>query len=531
MEIILPISTSSFLEAFDSRLTISLLALLFTAVLGFRRFTKNPNNPLNLPPPPGPRGLPILGNLLEIPSDRYWLKFDEWIQEYGPIVSINLAGKPVVLLGTPKVAADLFGISAIYSDRPRWILAHDILSKGMHIGVMPYGEKHRRFRKATHAGLGPKALSSYHPIEEREARIYLKEVSNNPKDFRNSVKRYTAAVILATMYGHTVTTFDSDKYVKSIFASAARFAGSLAPGEFLVDVFPWLRYIPSWVPGAGWKKKAAEWAEDDYNLFTTMREDARVNAAKQTSFISQGLGNAYGVDDVELAYIGGIITQTPDTLMSVSSGFMLAMTRWPEIQRKAQEEIDRVVGRKRFPVFQDSVNLPYVTAIVKETCRWRPVAPLSVPHASSKDDVYMGYFIPKGTTVISSIWSIHRDPETYPNPDEFIPERFLDENMNEVNTKESKAFGHHLYGFGRRFCPGATMADHAIWVFAAHVLWALNLEREKDEFGNDIIPDVRPEMFTSGGEASHPLPFKCNITLRPGVQEFLDEIELPQAGA
>ncbi|THU83604.1 cytochrome P450 [Dendrothele bispora CBS 962.96] len=529
MEVFTPTSMASDLLSASKSQVMTLAALIFTALVLFRRLAKNPNNPQGLPPPPGPRGLPILGNLLQIPSDRYWLKFDEWIREYGPVVSINLAGKRVVLLGTPKVAADLFDRkSAIYSDRPRWILANDILAKGMHIGVMPYGEKHRRFRKAIHSGLGTKALASYHPIEEHEARIYLKEVSKNPADFRNSVKRYTGAVIMATMYGHTVTTFDSDKYVKKIFASAARFAGSLAPGEFLVDVFPWLRYVPSWVPGAGWKKKAAEWAEDDYDLFTTMREAARVNAAKQSSFISEGLGNAYGVDDVELAYIGGIISQTPDTLMSVSSGFMLAMVRWPEIQKRAQEEIDRVVGRKRFPVFADSVNLPYVTAIVKETCRWRPVAPLSVPHASTEDDVYMGYFIPKGTTVISSIWSIHRDPETYPNPDEFKPERFLDENMNEVNTKESRSFGHHLYGFGRRLCPGATMADHAVWVFAAHILWALNLEREKDEFGREIIPDVRPEMFSSGGEASHPLPFKCKITVRPGVQEFLDEIELPQ---
>lgn len=99
--------------------------------------------------------------------------------------------------------------SAIYSDRPRWVLAYEILAKGMHAGVMPYGDKYvdtagkfasgcllmfhvnrlRRFRKAIHAGLQPRALASYHPIEEREARIYLKEVSKNPTDFRNSVKR------------------------------------------------------------------------------------------------------------------------------------------------------------------------------------------------------------------------------------------------------------------------------------------------------------------------------------------------------
>ncbi|TFK64020.1 cytochrome P450 [Pluteus cervinus] len=512
-----------------SELKVILVALLGSLVgVGFYVSRGNPNNPKNLPLPPGPPGLPIIGNLLQVPAEHYWLKFDEWIQEYGPIISVNLFGKRIVILGTPKVAADLFDRrSAIYSDRPRWVMANDILARGMHVGVVGYGDTHRRFRRAIHAGLQPKALTSYHSIEEQNSRIFLKEVSSRPKDFRNSVKRYTASVIMATMYGHKVSTFEADPYVKRIFASAARFAGSLAPGAFLVDIIPALKYIPSWFPGAKWKRGSAEWAKEDYTLFMEMLEAARTNGSKQSSFISEGLSNAYGLTDEELAYIGGTISQTPDTLMSVSSGFLLAMVRWPEVQKRAQIEIDRIVGRRRFPTFADRTNLPYVTAMVKEVFRWRPVAPLGVPHASTKDDIYNGYFIPAGTTVISSIWSIHRDPNTYPNPDDFNPDRFLDENGNEKNTEESKVLGHHLYGFGRRLCPGATMADHAVWVFAAHVLWALNLERELDEDGNEIIPPVDPLQFTSGGEASHPVPFPCKISIRPGVEEFLDEIELP----
>lgn len=134
------------------------------------------------------------------------------------------------------------------------------------------------------------------------------------------------------MYGHQVNTFDKDKFAKRVFKSAARFAGSLAPGAFLVDMMPWLIYVPSWMPGAGWKNKAAEWAEDDRQLYTEMREAARVpslsscscrlmltmrqeNATKQPSFISEGLGEqSYGVTEEELAYIGGTISQTPDTV-------------------------------------------------------------------------------------------------------------------------------------------------------------------------------------------------------------------------
>ncbi|CAL1709868.1 unnamed protein product [Somion occarium] len=515
--------------------TFALVAIAISVALIYLWFRPNPNNPKNLPLPPGPKGKPIIGSLLDIPSDRYWLTMDEWVREYGPIVTFKVLGKPVVILGSPKVAADLFDRrSAIYSDRPRWVLASEILARDMHTGTVRIGEKHRRYRKAIQAGLREKALNSYHPIEEKEARIFVKEVFTKPEDFRNSVKRFTSAVILGTMYGHKTASFSTDRFAQRIFHSASIFAGSLAPGKFLVDVMPWLQYVPSWVPGAGWKKLAAQWAEDDRVLYTEMLEEARQNAARQPSFISEGLGEkGYGVTEEELAYIGGTISQTPDTLMSVCSGFMLAMTRWPEVQKRAQAEIDSVVGRSRWPEFKDRVNLPYVTAIVKETCRWRPVAPLSVPHASTKDDVYEGYFIPKGTTVISSIWSIHRDPSVYPNPEEFIPERFLSMDpttgtLHEINTEEGKERGHHLYGFGRRLCPGATMADHAVWIFAANVLWALNINRGKDENGNEIVPPVDPMQFTSGGEASHPLPWKCDFELREGVREFLEGVQLPE---
>lgn len=94
--------------------------------------------------------------------------------------------------------------------------------------------------------------------------------------------------------------------------------------------------------------------------------------------------------------------------MSTISTLLLALTAHPKVLARAQAEVDGVIGRSRWPTFADRERLPYVGAIVQEVCRWRPVAPLSVPHASTQDDVYNGWFIPKGTTVISSIWySVH----------------------------------------------------------------------------------------------------------------------------
>lgn len=84
--------------------------------------------------------------------------------------------------------------------------------------------------------------------------------------------------------------------------------------------------------------------------------------------------------------------------------FFLAMTLYPEVQRKAQEEIDRVLGPGRLPTMADRPHLPYVDALVKEVLRWHPVAPMGIPHMSSEDDMYNGYFIPKGTLLLPNIW-------------------------------------------------------------------------------------------------------------------------------
>jgi cytochrome P450 len=112
--------------------------------------------------------------------------------------------------------------------------------------------------------------------------------------------------------------------------------------------------------------------------------------------------------------------------------FILFMISHPNIEKKVREEIDRVVGSERMPVFEDEPNLPYLVACIKEPLRRRPpttmgkwvstfidtlgsdLLPLGIPHSSDEDDVYEGYFIPKGSTVIGNVWAIHMDPRHYP---------------------------------------------------------------------------------------------------------------------
>ena len=115
----------------------------------------------------------------------------------------------------------------------------------------------------------------------------------------------------------------------------------------------------------------------------------------------------------------------------------------PDVVRKAQEELDRVVGKEHLPDFSDKDRLPYIDALVKELFRWNPPLPVSVPRRVTQDDVYRGYFIPAGTTVMENIWAVFRDPNLYPDPEVFNPDRFLKD--GEINplifNPEDRVFG------------------------------------------------------------------------------------------
>jgi cytochrome P450 len=188
-----------------------------------------------------------------------------------------------------------------------------------------------------------------------------------------------------------------------------------------------------------------------------------------------------------------------DTTPSAMAFFVLAMIVYPEVQVRAQAELDAVVGRTRLPTFADFQHLPYIRATVKELLRWRPNAPLGTPHSTSEDDWYDGMFIPKGTICIPNVWNMNRDPEIYgDNTEHFDPARFLDE-RGEIAPRllELKKDGHFTYGFGSRICAGRHLADNALFINIATLLWGMNFKRKKDASGNLIPLDL--EGWVDGG--------------------------------
>jgi len=190
------------------------------------------------------------------------------------------------------------------------------------------------------------------------------------------------------------------------------------------------------------------------------------------------------------------------------------MALYPEAQEKAQAEIDAVIGNSRLPTFHDQSSLPYVNALIKETLRWQNVNPSGVGHMSVQDDIYDGYFIPKGTIVIGNTWSFMHDEFVYRDPMEFIPDRYMKDGKPDPSVRDPKVA---VFGFGRRICPGRFFSDASLWCFVSLVLACYNIRSKKDSNGNliNIKPEITPCLV------SYPIPFECDIKPRSLVAERL----------
>ena len=168
------------------------------------------------------------------------------------------------------------------------------------------------------------------------------------------------------------------------------------------------------------------------------------------------------------------------------------MIAFPYTQRKAQAELDTVVGRDRMPTLADAPSLPYVGAVIKETLRWRPVLPLGVPHAATEDDWYEGMFIPRGTMCLVNVGLCNLDPAVYGDDAAlFDPSRHLNpDGRLAPSPPDTQDEGHIVYGFGKRICIGRHVANDTMFIAFAVMLWAMELAPAKDEYGRDIPVDV-----------------------------------------
>lgn len=473
-------------------------------------------NPGGLPLPPGPKPLPVVGNVFGLKIDEPWVTYTHWGATYGELVYSRLLNQEIILINTEKVAKDLLERrSNNYSDRPGILcLTNDFFGWSFNSVMIKYNDRWRLHRRLFHQAFRPEAAYTYQSMQLRKARELLNNLLEDPVNWRAHLQTHSASIIMSVVYGYEIGPRDDP--IISIVERAVNLAVSSIKPEVaaFLGAFPFLQHIPSWFPGASFKRTAilsTRYAEDMIEAPFQYVVKNMASGSASPSMVADSLRKAEDENASE-TYVKAIketavtafaaASETTATTMII---FILTMLLNPEVQARAQAEIDSVLGSVRLPNFEDRASLPYVEAVLREVLRWHPAVPLSIPHAATNNDVYNGYFIPQGATIITNTWAITRNEAKYPNPEEFKPERFF--GADGVLNDDTVSFA---FGAGRRVCVGRYIADASIWSAMVSILALFDIKKCKDEQGNNI--DVNPK-FTAG-ITSHPLPFPCLVVPR-----------------
>lgn len=479
----------------------------------------------HLPLPPGPARLPILGNLLGVPTVapfKHWLALSK---TYGPVLYIDIAGQPLVLLNSNEAAQDLLAKRAArYSDRPRLPLVELMEGAGAYgasfILARQYDAGFRLHHRMLASGMTSTCAPRFQALMQLETaqlvRDLLREeavIQGRPPSSISSKKvethfaRMQGSIVLGLLYSMRFDTADDPVLVEN--EDVLRDLGNLGRGSPALQLFPSLTRLPAFLSpwaGAARAVRARETPLATRNLAAGLAAPGW-NLAKQATDIA----GRNGIPDADLAYtlyesaVAGM-ESTPQALLWV----LVALLHQPgDAVARAQDALDRVVGRARLPTFADRADLAYVDAIIYETLRWRPVAPDGVPHRCVAGDEYKGMRIPPGTLVLANTWGLGREEAVFGgnldgrtgkrefDVEKFIPERWLEKEGGEGEDGGKVRFRSDLpvaiFGFGRRTCVGRRIAEDGLFVAVARLLWAFTIR------AGDVKPDpdgISPTALT-----------------------------------
>ncbi|KAF8531833.1 cytochrome P450 [Gautieria morchelliformis] len=493
---------------YDWRLfcTTVIIATLASLVSNLRNISMRDNQL-----PPGPPTIPIVGNLHLLPKTLLHLKLTQWSKVYGDVFSLKLGPHTVVVLTSPRLVRELMDRrSASSSDRAPNFLA-DATVEGKNLALARYGKNWRTLRRAAHELLTRHACERHLPIQEAESTQLMYEFLTRPQSFYDGIKRYSMSVIMTILWGKVTEP------------------GSHPP----LDLFPILKDVPEkWAP---WKPLVRQVRYLQRKLYFGLLDQAenRILKDRRNGSYMEDLLDRHeqlGLDRELTAYLAGALLEGgSETQALYFQSLILALVAFPRVQKRAQEEIDRVVGSGRVPTLDDLKDLPYIQAIVKETHRFRPVAPLGLPHAlSSEESVIDGYILPKGASIIMNIWGMFHDEEAFDKPEAFNPDRFLNSEFGTKAHVDTTGRRHdYAFGAGRRICPGIHLVQNSIFIITMKLLWGFNFAEAVDKSTNAAIKvDIHDYL---NGLLLGPSPFQCRIEVRSAKHAELIESEFSRA--
>ncbi|KAL3626502.1 hypothetical protein CASFOL_030051 [Castilleja foliolosa] len=440
--------------------------------------------------PPGPPRLPFIGNLLQYTTSNFHIVLANFSKKYGALMSMDLMGKPVIVISSAKIAKQALKHNDLaFSNRPSFICAAKLSYNNHGIANSPYSEHWREMRKLVVLRLFTlKQVKSFRPVREDEVSRMVKSISKQANQIVNlseATMFYSSSVICRVAVGKR---YDEKRRFDRLLGELQAMSLEILVGDF----FPWM----IWIDRLCGKVSRLEKVFYELDSFYQEVIDEHVSPNRPQSMDGDILDLLIRLRDegssVDWDHIKGIIMNVfvagADTTAATLTWAMTALIKNPNTLQKAQEEIRSSIGKKGNVNEDDIEKLPYLKAVVKETLRLYPPAPLSLPRETRTSCIINGYEIEDKALVFVNLWAIGRDPDYWENPTEFLPERFLD---SDIDFK-GQDFGFIPFGSGRRQCPGLALGIVQVEMALANILYSFDWELPPGMLEDDVDMDCSP---------------------------------------
>lgn len=448
--------------------------------------------------PPGPTGLPLVGNMFQFDKSKAQIYLWSLSKKYGPLVFLKHGTTPVLVVSSSEMAKEVLKTHDLsFCSRPPVVGQQRLSYGGVDMAFSPYNHHWREFRRiCVQHVFSPTPVLSFRHIREDEtsrmmARVSMLASSSQPIDMSRIAMSHAVNLICRVAFGRR---YEEDEHDKIRFDRLVLEAQNLMVSFYYADHFPgWLSWMDIVRGVSGRLKRNCEKLDAFYqqiieeHLNKVTSNDPKLHHQDGEDIVDVMIGlmkkgpNSSSLDlswDHVKALLMNLFIAGTDTVAAGVVWTMTGLMLWPAIMNKLQKHIRGVMGKKGTIIEDDLKNLPYLKAVVLESLRLYPPAPLLFRTQIFQVECTIGgYKISPETSVIINGWAIARDPKTWSNPEEFRPERFLDDNNEVINYKASKvvaAFEMLPFGGGRRGCPGMDMGLVSIELALANLLYSFD---------------------------------------------------------
>ncbi|TNN63999.1 Cytochrome P450 1A1 [Liparis tanakae] len=454
---------------------------------------------------PGPKPLPIIGNVLEVGS-RPYLSLTAMSKRYGDVFQIQIGMRPVVVISGSdtlrqalvKQGDDFAGRPDLYSFR----LIND--GKSLAFSTDQAGVWRARRKLAYSALRSFSTLEGTTPeyscmLEEHVCKEgnYLIEQLNTVMEADGSFDPFrhivvsVANVICGMCFGRRYNHDDQELLnLVNLSDKFSQMVGSGNPADFI----PALRFLPNTMiknfkainarfTAFVQKIVTEHYATYDKNHIRDIT-DSLIDHCEDRKLDENS--NVQVSDEKIVGIVNDLFGAGFDTISTTMSWAVMYMVAYPEIQERLYQELKDRVGLDRTPLLSDKENMPFLEAFILELLRHSSFLPFTIPHCTTKDTSLNGYFIPKDTCVFINQWQVNQDPELWKDPSTFNPDRFLSADGATVNKLKGERV--MAFGMGKRRCIGEVIARNEVYLFLAIIVQKLNFRAMPGE-----LPDMTPE--------------------------------------